>query len=267
MWKKAICICSFLLLITTNVSAHVMNSQSVFEDIQYSEEAEDILLISALGMVTAESGKQSFRPQDPLTRKELGEFIGRYVGFEGELAQQALEKGYLSSTKGEATYADVNQAFFENELSIENPEGTMTREEFAQFIAANLATDIGGQTLAERSGGAPGPTGEIEKVQQVEESFELTINGKVYELGEHPYAAAESVDPLVWQGMSLTKSWAGPSGKNALQFLKIESEPIKQTPDKAEEASGLNPFIVGIIAIVLVFMFFFLRRKKSNQKR
>ena len=264
MWKKAICICSFLLLITTNVSAHVMNSQSVFEDIHYTEAAEDILLISALGMVSAESGKQTFRPQDPLTREELGEFVGGYFRFEDELA---LEKGYLSSTKGEATYADVNQAFFENELTVENPEGTMTREEFAQFIAANLERDIGGQTLAERSGFAAGPTGLIEKVQQVEETYELTIDGKVYELGEHPYVAAESVDPLVWQGMSLTKSWEGPSEKNALHFLKIESEPIKPTSDKAEEAGGLNPIVVGISVIVLVFIFFFLRRKKSNQKR
>lgn len=62
--EKAICICSFLLLITTNVSAHVMNSQSVFEDIHYTEAAEDILLISALGMLSAESGNQTFRPQD-----------------------------------------------------------------------------------------------------------------------------------------------------------------------------------------------------------
>lgn len=215
-------------------------------------------------MVSAESGKQTFRPQDPLTREELGEFVGSYFSFEGELAQ---EKGYRSSTKGEATYADVNQAFFENALSVENPEGTMTREEFAQFIAANLESDIGGHTFAERSGFAEGPTGVIGKVQQVEETYQLTIDGNVYELGEHPYVAAESVDPLVWQGMSLSKSWEGPSEKNALQFLKIESEPLKQTSDKAEEAGGLNPFVVGISVIVLVFIFFFLRRKKSNQKR
>lgn len=264
MWKKAICICLFLLLFTTNVSAHVMNSQSVFEDIHYTEAAEEILLISALGMVSAESGKQTFRPQDPLTREELGEFVGSYFSFKSELAQ---EKGYRSSTKGDATYADVNQAFFENELSVENPEGTMTREEFAQFIAANLESNIGGHTLAERSGYAAGPTGVIEKVQQVEEAYELTIDGNVYELGEHPYVAAESVDPLVWQGMSLTKSWEGTSEKNALQFLKIESEPIKPTSDKVEEARGLNPFVVGISVIVLVFIFFYLRRKKSNQKR
>lgn len=217
MWKKAICICSFLLLFTTNVSAHVMNSQSVFGDIHYTEAAEDILLISALGMVSAESGKQTFRPQDPLTREELGEFVGSYFSFEGELAQ---EKGYRSSTKGEATYADVNQAFFENALSVENPEGTMTREEFAQFIAANLESDIGGHTFAERSGFAEGPTGVIEKVQQVEETYQLTIDGNVYELGEHPYVAAESVDPLVWQGMSLSKSWEGPSEKKRFAIFK-----------------------------------------------
>ena len=286
MWKKALCICSFLVLITTNVSAHVMNSQSVFEDLHYTEAEEAILVLSALGVVSAESGKQTFRPQDPLTREELGAFVGGYLGFEGEqraeLAQQALKNGYLSSTKGEATYGDVNQAFFENQLPVENPEGMMTREEFAQFVAANLETDIGGHTLASMSGYVAGPTGMIEKVQQVEKAYELTIDGNVYELGMHPYVLAETVDPLVWQGMSLTKSWIGPNdshshepeaAENTLQFLKIESEPIKKESnekpvkmEKEEGSSHMNLILIGICAIFIgVFSYYLLRRPKNKK--
>jgi len=214
----------FSVLFVTNTFAHIMSSDNVFTDISYSEAKEDIVLLSALGIISYQYEEYVFRPQDPLSKQELASWIGSYFRLEGETSEQladaALKAGYLSSLIGMATYADINQAFFQNQLTLEKPEDTMTREQFVQFVVANANTEMNGKSLYELSGFAVGPVGTIEAVQQVEKLtaegktkkvYELTIDGEEYELGLHPHIAAQITDPAVWVGMSVTQSWIGPN--------------------------------------------------------
>lgn len=224
MFNKIGMLLCMMMLVATSAFAHVTNETNLFEDLSLSEASNEIVLLSALGVVSSQDGKQTFRPQDTLTAKDLAAWLGSFYGLEGttsaELAQAASAKGLLSTIDGDATYSLVNEAFFQGALQVENPDEQMTREQFAKFVASHVHRKIDEHTLMDKVGFTPGPTGVIEKVERVAKNmptggtaniYQITISGEVYEIGMHPRTIADAADPLVWQGLTIAESWYGPN--------------------------------------------------------
>ena len=240
--KNRIVLCLLLcFFFSTSASAHVLNKNNTFSDLRLSEYANDIVLLSSLGIVSNLDESLEYQPQKTLTAQDLAAWTAKYHGIDADtsaqLAQAALEQQLVSTIDGEATYQLVNEAFFQNQLDIHNPAETWTRDEFAAFVAKHVHTDIGGQTLLQMSGYTEGPTGKVEAVERVQKLTEtgskanvymLTIDGEVYEMGMHPRAIADSADPAVWVGQTISESYFGLNaegdyaGKRTQE--KVESE-------------------------------------------
>ena len=150
MIKKISALLLLSVFLVSNAFAHVMNSDNVYTDISYSEAKDDIVLLNALGIISYQYEEYIFRPHDPLAKQELASWVGSYFGLKGDtseqLAEAAVAEGYLSSLIGIATYQDVNQAFFQSQLTLDNPNEALTREQFAQFVAANVDVEVNGQS-------------------------------------------------------------------------------------------------------------------------
>lgn len=222
MVKKIGILLCVMMLATTPVFAHVMTETDLFGDLSISDAPEEITLLAALGIISLQDTERTFRPQDTLIAEDLAAWLGSYYGLEGttstELAQAAFAQGLLSTIDGNATYSLVDEAFFHGALRVENPDEEMTRDQFAKFMVAHIHTKIDGHTLMEKAGFTPGPTGAIEKVERVKKrttvgeianTYELTIDGQVHELGMHPRTIADTADPLVWKGLNVAASWYG----------------------------------------------------------
>ena len=241
---------------TASASAHVMNENNIFSDAGVSEYANDLVVLSSLGIVSNLDGSFEYQPQKALTAQDLAAWTARYHGIDADtsaqLAQAALERNLVSTIEGEATYQLVNEAFFQNQLDIHNPTETMTRDEFAAFVAKHVHTDIGGQTLLQMSGYSEGPTGQVEAVERVQKLTEtgskanvymLTIDGEVYEMGMHPRAIADSADPAVWIGQTISESYFGANAEG-----DYASKPTHET---AESGNGEH---VASVALQLVIV-------------
>ena len=279
------------LIWTGTSEAHVMTSAGMFDDLDYTEADESILLASALGIFTLPDGSSSFRPRDPLTRKELAGFAAGYFG------KPAVAE------EGNAVYADVSKIFFNNQIRLKSEGKELTREEFAVFIAQHLEVDIGGTTLAEQSGFRNGPSGLIEKVEKKEIEPEgrsvyiLHIGGEEAELGAHPRVHADSADPHVWEGMYASSVWlgrehgsdeAGGGGSHsdankepeAIQFLSVstekpaaektvkESVPAEQPAkaeksDSAESRSSAAAWMAASAALIIIMTVILRCRKRK----
>ena len=240
--KNRIVLCLLLcFFFTASASAHVLNKNNTFSDLRLSEYANDIVLLSSLGIVSDLDESLEYQPQKTLTAQDLAAWAAKYHGIDAgtsaQLAQAALEQNLVSTMDGEATYQLVNEAFFQNQLDIHNPTETLTRDEFAAFVAKHVHTDMGGQTLLQMSGYTEGPTGKVEAVERVQKLTEtdskanvymLTIDGEVYEMGMHPRAIADSADPAVWVGQTISESYFGPNAEGdyagKLTQEKVESE-------------------------------------------
>ncbi len=257
MLKKIGMLLCMMMLVATSAFAHVTNEHNLFEDLSISEAANEIILLSALGIISPQDGKQTFRPQEPLTAKDLAAWVGSFYGLEGttsaELAQAALAKGLLSTIDGAATYSMVNEGFFKGTLQLENPEDQMTREQFAKFVASHVHTKIDGQTVMDKVGFTPGPTGIIEKVERVTKNmptggtatiYQLTIDGNVHEIGMHPRTITDTADPLVWQGLQIAESWYGPNF--ATDVAGAHSHSTEEQAERSDDvvASTALQFIV-----------------------
>lgn len=224
MIKKISVLLFTFLLVTTSAFAHVMNKNNVFSDLSHTEAADEVVLLSALGIVSYLDDSLEFKPTETLSAKDLGAWVAGYNGLEGEtsseLAQAAVDAELISTTEGDATYQLVNEVYFHGKLAVDNPEATVTREEFALFVARHVQSDMGGHTLLDMSGYTSGPTGVIEHVERVQKKtasgssayvYMMTIAGTVYEVGMHPRAIADSADPAVWVGQQVAESFYGPN--------------------------------------------------------
>lgn len=235
---------SLMLMIPTFASAHVMNEKNTYGDIGYSEASEDILLLSGMGIIFHEHGDALFRPTESLQRSDLAAWAGSFFrlgsGEENidQLKQLALQENLVTSLIGNATYEDINQAFFKGKVKVENPEEELKREEFAIFVADHLTMEIEeGKTLYDVAGYVQGPKGIIENVKLVEEttdvgqkneSYLLLIDKKEYLLAAHPRVTRAVVDPVVWEGQQLEQSWfSEEDGEMKLQQL-VFSETVNQ---------------------------------------
>lgn len=294
--KRILVLCIATVIFTCSMSplasAHIMNQNNTFDDLAYSEASGSIVFLAALQIVSAVENN-SFKPQQTLTMKQLGTWLANYHQLQGEtneqLATTALQKGLIATLDGEATYAAVNEAYFNNEVEIQNPEATLTHEQFAQFIVANLTEE-----MVERSDLIAGPKGVVEAAEMIEQEVDgkvkkvnvITVAGEQYALTAHPYVIAASTDPAVWVGQKLAESYFGPTVSTdyqALQLLVIGDEPImlnkfEQNTDitieetlqqvtadmQLEQNRSVMPYILGAVVCIAIVtaIVIVLRRKK-----
>ncbi|MFJ7744865.1 hypothetical protein [Peribacillus sp. NPDC097295] len=269
-----------MMLVPSVVSAHVVNKENVYDDIQYSQAAEDVVLLSGMGIISYEHEDSLFHPQDKLTRKELAEWS---VGFLSRLDQYRgvdsgeMKSSLLSSLEGNATYGDVGDAFFKGKLYLNDPDGEMTREEFVIFMARNLGIEIDGETLMEQAGLSPGPTGEVSQVEVGEDqTYKLDIGNNEYLMDAHPRVLNGAADPVLWKGKMIEESWIsqtedGPIMKQ-VKFGKGSVKGEKSIVVDKEEQGGIREHEQGkgflvvptvIACIVLIFLYVMFKRNKE----
>lgn len=272
MKKKVLAIFLSCMLVSTSAFAHVMNRHNVFEDLALTEAADEIVMLSALGIVSYLDNGFAFKPTTTLTAKDLAAWVAMYNGIQAEtsdeLAKAALEAELVTTIEGDATYTLVNEAYFHGKLTLENPEQTMTREQFALFVFEHLTADIGNHTLLDMSQFTPGPTGVVEHAERVTKNipsgsttsvYMITINGEQYEMGMHPRVIADSVDPTVWIGQKVAQSWYGPnatadhaghnhSHQNHTEHANDETKPTI-SPDTVAE-TALQVVVIGEVPFI-----------------
>ena len=262
MKKKIVSIVFACLLLSTTAYAHVMNKTNTFSDLALSEHANDIVLLTSLGIVSYLDKDMTFEPTKQLTAQDLAAWAAKYNGFEGEsveeLAQIALAYNLISTTDGNATYALVNEVYFHNQLQVEQPTATLTRDEFAAFVAENVHTNIGDHSLLQMSGFTEGPTGTVEAVEHVKKQTEtgekqyvyvITLDGKEYELGLHPRAISESSDPSVWVGQTIAESYLGPN--SSTDHIGKQND-YSTSSENNDATQYISPTTIGTTAIQLI---------------
>ncbi|MDI3327268.1 MAG: hypothetical protein QJR06_01825 [Alicyclobacillaceae bacterium] len=214
-------LCLFMVLFSSTVHAHVTNEKTLFDDIEFSKAKEQIVYLAGIGVIGYEEGTPLYKPLEKLDKGTLAFYAGKFKRLTSEagkeeIQQAALQHGLVDSLKGEATYADVNKAFFDGKAPMDNPQGTLTKEEFAIYLGRFLKEPVNGKTLLEMAGLEPGPSGKVEKVnveeQEGNKSYQLQIGGKVYVLAHHPKVMYVPVDPSQWEGKTIRESWVFANG-------------------------------------------------------
>jgi hypothetical protein len=283
--------CLSLLLIAlimsifnASVLAHVTNEKSLYDDIQYSKAIEQIVYLSGLNVIPYESGAALYKPTSLLSKKDLAFWAASFAGIgtanakREDLEQEAVKKGMVHNLDGNATYADVNQAYFNGKAPVQHPDQTLTREDFALFMGQFFNQKVDGKTLYEMAHFEQGPTGVIEKVAsnqmrdgksgQIENQFILTIQGKDYQVADHPKVMYGPTDLSGWNGKKIADSrLTKAEGKDVLEIIKLEKGqfPINQSnTNPAGHQKGTLP-IVPILggAILLVVILWLFRRGRT----
>lgn len=190
--------------------AHTMDKSTLFTDVpETAENIQDIMVLHSIGLLGYNGKDMALNPSDNLSRKDFAGWVGGFFGLEGatvdELAQAAQQEDYVSSLEGDITYKEINTALFHHKLELANPDATMTKEEYIDFLTEHLKFDMGGHTLIQMGGFAEGPTGTIEDVVTGDETG-IIIDGKTYMLSGHPRIFADSTDAKSWVGQQLDRS-------------------------------------------------------------
>lgn len=230
-----------LLFPLFSVNAHILTEISQFPDIKTSDARFDIVLLVAAGIVpeTAEFG-----PDKNLNRTDLAAWGAHAASLLGKtadkpdinaLARAALEQGLVKSLDGDATYADLNSLFFDNQSVPDQPDAVPSRAQAASYIAKGLSAPVAG-SLLEKIGLQAGPTGEVVKVESRanpdgSSSTFLTIGETslpVYthaKVGNGPSAIAK------WKGLVARRSFVRKLGDITV-WMYLEAETVA---GKAEE--------------------------------
>lgn len=292
MYKKI----AAALLATSFVSmpayAHVMNADSIYTDIAKSDSKEAILYTHAIHLITTDSAL--YKPNDLLTKEDFALWYYSFKetkGTDEQLVKTALQDGIISSEDGAITYGEINDTLFEGEATVKDDAAEVTRGEYADFVAKNAGTSFKkNESLLARADFENGPTGEIEKVEQVKDDvYTLVIDGETYQLAEHPSVVNDSTDPLVWEGQQMTESLVtknttadrvgeGSASEEAkLQFVSIEAtahseQTAKQDSstkqgeavvEKEEKSSSTGWIVAGaIVVLALVGTLLYRKNKK-----
>jgi len=225
-----------ILFIPSNVMAHVTNEKTIYDDIEFSKAKKEIVYLRGLNVIAYEKGAHLFKPQDTLTKADLAYWVGTFHKLGGhettkeEMQKLAIEKGYIDSLEGNATYADINIAFFAGKAPVEQPDAELTKEEFALFMGRFLTEEVEGKTLFDKAGYEPGPSGTIEQVSFVMEGegekaykvFTYKINGETVQVSKHPKILYGLVDLSAWEGKQIATSWmmTGENGKKEVQIIE-----------------------------------------------
>lgn len=234
-----------LLLVPSIASAHIVNDQNLYEDLQYSKAKSEIVYLTGLGVIPYEHGTMLFSPTDQLTRAELGFWAGAFYKLkeqgasQDEFATAAVEKGLLSSLEGIATYEDVNQALFQGKMQVDHPQAEVSREEFALFVYEHRNEKVEGKSLHDHAGLVPGPVGTVEKVSIQDKAPQLKLGDQELSLSAHPRVLNAAVDPATWEGRSLEQSWllTADGQKEQLHILLFAPSSSPEAPDASTSAS------------------------------
>jgi hypothetical protein len=273
----------FASIFSASVGAHVTNEKTLYDDIQYSKAIEQIVYLNGLNVIPFESGAALYKPTERLSKKDLAFWAASFAGIGAanakreDLEQEAVKKGIVGNLEGNATYADVNQAYFKGKAPVQHPDQTLTREDFALFMGQFFNQKVDGKTLYERAHSEHGPTGVIEKVTstplrkeggQIENQFMFTIKGKDYQVAEHPKVMYGPTDLSGWNGKKIADSrLTNVAGKDVLEIIQLEKGqfPIHQdNANPAGHSKGSLP-IVPLFggAILLVVALWVYRRGRT----
>ncbi len=264
-------------------SAHIKNDASQFPDIEFSDARFDIVILVGAGIIPE---TPVFEPDTPLTLTDLAVWAALFnnLGEGGEtpdteaLAKAALDQGLVKTLEGQASYADINDLFFQGHLVLEQATSTPTKVEAASFIAARFVTPAG-VSLLEKRGLQAGPTGEISQVESRTSpdggsSYFITMGGTTMPMYAHGRVANGPTDLVQWQGKSIKKSFVRKQGELTL-WMYLEAEPAKMVEAEAVTIAGLagadtepvvqtnRKLLFGLVGGVLVLgVLLFFRRKR-----
>ena len=278
---------TLLVLFSLGTWAHIKNEGSQFPDIEFSDSQFEIVLLVGAGIIPE---TPVFEPDLPLSRTELAAWAVLAEGLAegGEtpdlkaLSATALKEGLLDSLQGDATYSDINTILFHGQLSPESPDTVPTKGEAASFIAANLTTGVGGETLLDRRGMGVGPTGEVSAVESRMNadggsSYYITMAGQTNPLYSHGRVANGPTDLIQWKGRMVRRSFLKELGDLTL-WIYLEAEPLELVSsstitastalDNSMESGAVtatnHSLLYGLIAAVLVLGgILFFRSKRS----
>jgi hypothetical protein len=281
------------LLLPASAMAHIVSANNLYEDIENLSAKEDIVFLTGINVIVYEHGSALFKPQDKLTRAELAHWVGAFYKLSqseataAEMAQLTVDKGLMLSLQGNATYVDVNQAFFAGKAQLDRTDEELTREQYATLMATYLATPINGQTLIEAAGYLPGPVGIVEAVdRKADGTTTLTIEDQQVQLAMHPRVLHASTDSSLWNGLVIGKSWMMETdeGVRSLQLLDFSNASTTEIADPssnginhdAHEAghstiveeenpgSWLIPVILIVLIVLIVAWFTFNRLRRAR---
>lgn len=293
----------FTLLFSSSVYAHVTNEKTIYDDIEFSEAKEEIVYLRGLNAIAHERGAHLFKPQDKLTKAELAFWAATFNKLGGhdtkteDLQKAALENGLIDALEGNATYADVNNAYFVRKAPVEKPVSELTKEEFALFMGQFLKVKVDGQTLFDMAGYDPGPSGIVEKVsfemegegENAYKVFSYTIDGKEYQVSSHPKILYGPVDLSAWEGKKIGESWlsGGHGHEKVVQIIVVDQEQFtddeiaKQetneqhdqtnddgnqpsnntTPEHPEKGFPVVPVIGGVVLVGIIAWLMMIKKK------
>ena len=262
------------------VFGHIKNEASQFPDIEFSESRFDIVVLVGAGIIPE---TPVFEPDKRLSKKELAVWaaLSENLGDGGEtpdteaLAKAALSKGLIDSLDGDATYAHLNQLFFEGQLKIEDAGRTPSKAEAASFIAAEFHTEAG-LTLLTKRGLRIGGTGEVTSVESRSghhgSAYFISIGGTILEMYSHGRVANGSTDLLQWQGRTVSRSFLRSDGDSAMwAYLEakpevqevIEEPVVVEQPTASEPPPEQRDLLYGLIAAVLILgLILFVRKRR-----
>jgi len=273
----------FLGLLATPTFAHIKNEASQFPDIEFSDSRFDIVVLVGAGIIPE---TPVFEPDLPMSRLDIAIWAALFNSLApgGEtpdtdaLAKAALAAGLVESLDGMATYTDLNNLFFDGQLTDELPEITPTKGQAAIFIASRLATTAGISLLARRGLDA-GPSGEVTTVEPRANpdggsSYYLTIGNIILPMYAHGRVANGPTDLLQWQGRTVSRSFIR-NQDDSSQWMYIEAAPVAATVIAGSATSVLaettpvadvqtnRNLLYGLLAGVLVLgLILFVKRKR-----
>jgi hypothetical protein len=247
-----VCLAASLLLLTAIAKAHIKNEASQFPDIEYSDARFDIVMLVGAGVIPE---TPVFEPDKPLSRRELAAWVALARGLKpggetpdtDELAQAANDAGLVDSLEGDATFGELNDAFFGGNADAADAETTPTKAEAAGFIAAYLDTEVG-LALLERRNLSHGETGIVGLVETQEghhgSVYLMTVGGMTQPMDEHGRVANGPTDLLQWEGRTVRRSFVRKSGDSAV-WVYLEAEPPVAAAETAADGAAATPSAVA----------------------
>lgn len=219
----------------TDAVAHIKNEATQFPDIEFADARFDIVMLVGAGIVPE---TPVFEPDAPFTRADLAVWaaLAADLGTGGEtpdtdaLGKAALEQGLLDSVEGQATYEEINDVFFDGQLTPDQPAAKPTRGEAATFIASHLDTPAGIALLARR-GIRPGPAGQPARVELRRNpdggnTYMITVGDTSLPMFAHGRVANGPTDLVQWDGRTVRRSFIRERG-GLTYWAYLEAEPIK----------------------------------------
>jgi len=298
MKKVLTVIAASFIAFTTTSYAHITNENTIYEDVEYSQAKEQLVALRSINAIGYESGANVFEPQKKLTKLDLAFHVSTFYALGGDeeestltkeqTAQLAVDKGYVDSLEGNATYQDVNKAYFDGKIDLKEEKKELTKEEFVFFLTYDL------KDLLTKAHVTEGPTGTVDSVKVAgEEEITFVVDGKSYAFYGHGKVINGPVDLTQWKGKKIGESYLKDNAlilvkadekiaplpqtekdkidallvqktveksTNAVKETKKEEKTTK-TDEKEEKGFPIAP-VVGVIVVVLLVVFFVGRKKK-----